>query len=93
MKERQYAFTEKLHEACMAKGLNFGVIDLNVQDGAVSPPPSFNLTSALHHISGGLSMTYESNMGLDAPGERYTYEEILEHHFVLFEQIFAYMKG
>lgn len=90
MKERQYDFTRKLHEACSAKGLKFGLIALNEQDGKVAPPPSFNLTSALHHLSGGLSMTYESNMGLDAPGECYSYEDLLEHHFVLFEELLAF---
>ena len=93
MKERQYAFTQRLHQACAARGLRFGLIDVNVHDGAAAPPPAFNLTSALHHISGGLSMTYESNMALDAPGECYTYEELLEHHFILFEELFTFLKG
>jgi len=51
-------------------------------------PPSFNLTSALHHVSGAVSSTYESNEGL-AEKNAFTAEEILLHHYCLFESLFA----
>ena len=52
------------------------------------PPPSFNLTSALHHVSGAVSSTYESNEGLDGRNA-FTAEEILLHHYCLFESLLA----
>lgn len=52
-----------------------------------TPPPSFNLTSALHHVCGAVSSTYESNEGLLAPNA-FTAEEILDHHYCLFEAMF-----
>ncbi len=51
-------------------------------------PPSFNLTSALHHVSGAVSSTYESNEGL-AEKNAFTAEEILLHHYCLFESLLA----
>ncbi|MGO4268684.1 hypothetical protein AB4Z22_02380, partial [Paenibacillus sp. TAF58] len=54
------------------------------------PNPSFNLTAAIHHVCGGMSMTFESNMGLDAPGVKLTPNEILDSHFVLFEEMFRF---
>ena len=53
-----------------------------------TPPPSFNLTSALHHVSGAVSSTYESNEGLLAPNA-FTAEGILDHHYCLFEAMFG----
>ena len=51
------------------------------------PPPSFNLTSAIHHVCGAVSATYESNEGL-AEKNAFTAEEILLHHYALFEAVF-----
>ena len=51
------------------------------------PPPSFNLTSAIHHICGAVSSTYESNEGLcEANG--FGAEEILIRHYCLFTAMF-----
>ena len=52
------------------------------------PPPSFNLTSAIHHICGAVSSTYESNEGLcEANG--FGAEEILIRHYCLFAALFS----
>jgi len=53
-----------------------------------NPPPSFNLTSALHHICGGVSFTYESNEGLSHVSNSFTPEEILLRHYCLFASLF-----
>lgn len=93
IKQRQYEFTKRLKEASEAKEIKFKVFEINEIDGMDGKTPSFNLTSTLHHISGGLSMTYETNMGLvDAPGEAYSYEEIWESHRILFEELFKFMR-
>ena len=51
-------------------------------------PPSFNLTSAIHHVCGAVSSTYESNEGL-LDKNAFTAEEILLHHYCLFESLLA----
>jgi hypothetical protein len=87
IQKQQHEFALGLKEASLRKQLKFATPPFKEEGDSTYPPPSFNLTSALHHLSGGLSMTYESNMGLDASGERYTYDEMLESHIVLFEEL------
>lgn len=90
IEEKQNRLVEKVSEAYRVKGIPFTAIyGKGTGQGAV--PPSFNLTSALHHLSGGLSMTFESNMALNAPGDVYTYDEMLEGHYILFEQLLKFM--
>jgi hypothetical protein len=83
----QNQFIEQLTNAKTAQNLKFWPMYNNLTLSPVDAPPSFNFTSALHHVSGGMSMTYECNMGLEAPGEKFTYEEMINSHFVLFEQL------
>lgn len=91
IENKQNRLVDQVHEAYRAKGIPFKPMYGN-GIGQRHTPPSFNLTSALHHVSGGLSITFESNMGLDAPGEKYTYEQILEGHYILFEQLLQFME-
>lgn len=72
------------------RGLPFSLVDQLAADGDHPAFPPFNLTSAVHHTCGGMSMTFESNMGLDAPGDKMTEGEILDSHFVLFEEMFRF---
>ncbi len=67
-----------------ARGLQTRVHPVPAEPDA---PPAFNLSSALHHVSGAVSSTYESNEGL---AEKYALsaEEILLHHYCLFESLF-----
>ncbi|MBW5447727.1 hypothetical protein GE107_16860 [Cohnella sp. CFH 77786] len=90
VKRKHQAFNERMEAACRRRGLPFALVDQAAADGAGRPFPSFNLTSAVHHTCGGMSMTFESNMGLDAPGDKLTEEEILDSHFVLFEEMFRF---
>ena len=66
-----------------------------IREDNFNPPRTFNLFSAQHFICGTTSILYESNQGLDFTGERaldpawetyYSYEEILNLHYILFEQ-------
>lgn len=88
VRRQQQAFNERMEEACRKRGLPFSLVDQAAGDGALFP--SFNLTSAVHHTCGGMSMTFESNMGLDAPGDKLGAEDILDSHFVLFEEMFRF---
>ena len=72
--------------AARKEGLYFTIRDLPGRESG-STPPSFNLASALHHVCGAVSSTFESNECIcDEPGPKQTYEEILRGHMILFEQ-------
>lgn len=82
---------QELAERCdlvaRKEGLTFKRKDLPGKEcGECSP--SFNLTSAMHHVTGAVSATFESNEAIvDHPGEKLTYDEILRSHAILFEQV------
>lgn len=88
--KKQQAFNSSIEAAYRRQGLPFSLQNQVVVDGEQPACPSFNLTSALHHTCGGMSMTFESNMGLEAPGVKLTADEILDSHFVLFEEMFRF---
>ena len=72
--------------AARKEGLYFTIRDLPGRESG-STPPSFDLASALHHVCGAVSATFESNECIcDEPGPKQTYEEILRGHMILFEQ-------
>ncbi len=57
-------------------------------------PPSFNLVSAAHHVSGAVSVCYESNECIiDQKGPHLTHEQITRMHMILFEQAMRMVKG
>ncbi|NOU68770.1 hypothetical protein GC096_32615 [Paenibacillus sp. LMG 31461] len=92
--QKQQAFNHSLVGAYAKQELPFAERNQMVVDEGIFPYPSINLTSAIHHVCGGMSMTFESNMGLDAPGIKLTADEILDSHFVLFEEMFRFnLKG
>lgn len=48
---------------------------------------AFSLPAAMHHVCGGVAVTYESNQGLvDAPGVAYDAEQIYMAHILLYEE-------
>ena len=66
--------------------LRFRIRDLPGPAQGVNPP-SFNLTSALHHVCGAVSAVFESNECIvDEPGTLYNHEQVYRAHRVLFEQ-------
>jgi hypothetical protein len=94
---------EKIHELALrigaaAKKQNVPYTVTNIQQDDRSAPCSFNLVSALHHVCGTLSFTYESNQGLCYDNKHewqdwetvLTFEEILLEHYILFEQTIRY---
>ncbi len=90
IKRRQEEFNRTMEAAYRKRGLPYSLVDQIGTDGENPPAPSFNLTSAVHHTCGGMSMTFESNMGLDAPGVKLTEDEILDSHFLLFEEMLRF---
>ncbi|WP_409346176.1 M14 family zinc carboxypeptidase [Paenibacillus sp. MBLB4367] len=88
--QKQQAFNRRMGRAYEERGLPFAERNQIAADQGKYPYPSINLTTAIHHACGGMSMTFESNMGLDAPGTKLTSDEILDSHFVLFEECFRF---
>lgn len=63
-----------------------------ISDDTGTPPPSFNLASAIHHICGGVCAVYESNQGL-LEKNSYDAETILRLHYMLFEGVIREAHG
>ncbi len=90
-KEITAKFGERLVERYRREGLPAGGIPEPKEDGEKYPPPSFNLTSALHHVCGGVSMLFECPHG--AKGWKYpqvTHEQILDVELILFEELLGF---
>lgn len=90
--QRQQAFNVQLADAYAQRGLPFALTNQLAPYGETYPSPPFNLATAIHHTCGGMSLTFESNMGLAAPGTKLTADDILDSHFVLFEEAFRLMR-
>ncbi len=87
--EKQFA--ERLMERYREEGLPAGNAPEPSKDGESYPPPSFNLTSALHHVCGGVSTLFECPHGLKE--EKYVqvnHEQILDLQLILYEELFAF---
>ncbi|MCU6710335.1 M14 family zinc carboxypeptidase [Paenibacillus sp. J5C_2022] len=91
VKERHQLFNNAFMERAMEKGYGIARINMLGPDGAEGPPPSFNLTSALHHVCGGLSMLYESNQNFDGEGLRLSPDEIVDSHLLLFQEMMRFV--
>ncbi|UKS27402.1 hypothetical protein LOZ80_00150 [Paenibacillus sp. HWE-109] len=89
--QRQQAFNLRLESAYAKHGIPYANLNQIVADEGQYPFPAMNLTSAIHHVCGGMSITYESNMGLDDPGVKFTPDEILDSHLLLFEEAFRFL--
>lgn len=70
-----------LNEIAKAKGIPYKVYSTGTIGKALS------LQTAMHHLCGGIAVTYESNQGLlDAPGVSYDEEQIYTSHIDLFTE-------
>ena len=88
---------DEIYLRCQARGEGEG---LDFFRGAIpgvpsgENPPSFNLVSATHHVSGAISACYESNQGIvdDPVGKPLGYETILRMHEILFEEWLKFVR-
>jgi hypothetical protein len=92
-KEKLYSLDQALAQSSQKHGLPYIMRTAPKEDGVEYPPPSFNLASALHHVCGGTSFVYETSMGLDAGGVVLNPDQILDAHFLLFEQLIRHALG
>lgn len=91
IKKQAYEFEKRLYDSLAARGIPHEVQPVIPVDGEEYPPPSFNLCSAIHHVCGGISVLFESNTGLAGKGLRYTTDQILNLHLVLFEEMMKFV--
>ena len=79
--------------AAAEHGLPMLLNEMRHEDGY--PPRTFNIMAALHFVCGTISILYESNQGMDFSEFRpieteweevFNHEQILLHHYILFEQ-------
>ena len=90
-KETEARFATRLMERYRAAGLPAGSIPTPREDGKSYPPPSFNLTSALHHVCGGVSMLFECWHGVkEAQYPAGDARQILDLELLLFEELLAF---
>ncbi len=76
-----------------AQGLRFDVQPLPDREQGTTPP-SFNLVSAVHHVCGAVSATFESNQCIvDQPGVHYDHEQVYRSHRILFEECMKLAAG
>ena len=65
-----------------------------VEDKSFPPKASFNLISALHHVSGTMAFTFECSHGTvtdDDPEPSVTYSDILDIQLNLYEEMLDYI--
>jgi hypothetical protein len=61
------------------------------EDGLKFPPPSFNLSSALHHVCGAVSFVHECCVGVKTPPyPKLTHEQILDIQLLLYDELFRH---
>jgi hypothetical protein len=61
------------------------------EDGRDFPPPSFNLTSALHHVCGAVTMVHECCNGVvDDPYPQVGHEELLDLELIFFDELLQF---
>ena len=90
-KEMIARFGERLGERYREAGLPTGRTPVVAEDGAKYPPPSFNLTSALHHVCGGVSMLFECPHGSkETKYPQVTHDQILDLQLILYQELLAF---
>jgi len=63
---------------------------ISIDDEDIFPPPRLPMETAVHFICGGLSVVYESHVGRASPDDTFSLDNMLNCHFLLFEQAFIY---
>jgi hypothetical protein len=73
-------------------GLPYGtVLDPRVEDREPGPTRPFNLTSALHHVSGAMAFTFECSHGTTGEdAAQVSHEQILDIQLTLYEEMLRY---
>jgi hypothetical protein len=98
MKERVNQLTRQLNYRYEREGLAFvphnWIGDVSVEDKAFPPKTSFNLISAMHHLSGTMAFTFERSHGsITETGKKpiVTHADILDIQLTLYDEMLEYL--
>jgi hypothetical protein len=90
-KEIEARFAERLMERYRQAGLPAAKPPVPSEDGVDYPGPPFNLTSALHHVCGGVSLLFECPHGVkETRYPQVTHEQILDIELMLYEELLRF---
>jgi len=91
IKEKIQRFANQLAERYRSSGLPNQKPPDPAEDGVNSPPPAFNLTSALHHVCGGMSFTFECSHGLkESDYPQLNHDQILDVQLILYDELLKF---
>jgi len=98
MKMRIDTLTRSLNHRYASEGLpslpDDWISQPRVEDESYPPKTSFNLISALHHVSGTMAFTFECSHGTvsdDAPEPPVTYSDVVDIQLYLYEEMLHYI--
>lgn len=98
MKNRVHDLALKLNKRYKDAGLVYWPTEWfwtpKADDEEFPPKTTFNLISALHHISGTMPFTFECSHGTvskDSPDPFVSYDNILDIQLILYDQMFDYI--
>ncbi len=94
LKERIRDFSARLKSRHEREGLPYGsVVEPQADDPRPGPSSSFNLTSALHHVSGAMAFTFECSHGSvseESPAPLVSHAQILDIQLTLYEEMLGF---
>jgi hypothetical protein len=94
MKERIRDLSARLKARFDREGLPYGsVVAPEADDPRPGPSSSFNLTSALHHVSGAMAFTFECSHGSvseESPAPLVSHARILDVQLTLYEEMLGF---
>ena len=94
MKERIRDLSARLKSRFDQQGLPYGsVVAPQADDPRPGPRSSFNLTSALHHVSGAMAFTFECSHGTvseESPAPLVSHSQILDIQLALYEEMLGF---
>jgi hypothetical protein len=94
MKERIRDLSARLKIRYDEQGLPYGsVVAPQADDPRPGPRSSFNLTSALHHVSGAMAFTFECSHGSvseESPAPLVSHAQILDIQLTLYEEMLGF---
>jgi hypothetical protein len=93
MKERIRDLSRRVKERYAQASLPYGsVVEPQVEDERPGPTEYFNLTSALHHVSGAMAFTFECSHGsVSVESTTLSHEQILDVQLLLYDEMLRYV--
>jgi len=91
IKDKIRAFSHQLADRYESEELPNQRLREPSEDGKKYPPPTFNLISALHHVCGGMSFTFECSHGLkESVYAQVSHDQILDIQLLLYDELLKF---